>query len=74
MSDANIAAIARRLAVAYSRGGYERSDATAKEIAALKTELCAAVRMENMESSIECPHCHWGFAASVIDQHIREKH
>jgi hypothetical protein len=24
--------------------------------------------------SVECPHCHWGFAPSVIDQHIREKH
>jgi hypothetical protein len=30
--------------------------------------------MENIESSVECPHCHWGFAANVIDQHIREKH
>ena len=25
-------------------------------------------------SSAECPHCHWGFAPSVIEQHIREKH
>jgi len=24
--------------------------------------------------SVECPPCHWGFAASVIDEHIREKH
>ena len=24
--------------------------------------------------SVECPHCHWGFHPSVIDQHIREKH
>jgi hypothetical protein len=24
--------------------------------------------------SVECPHCHWGFAPGVIDQHIREKH
>jgi len=24
--------------------------------------------------SVECPHCHWGFAPSVIAQHIREKH
>jgi len=24
--------------------------------------------------SIECPHCHWGFAPAVVDQHIREKH
>jgi hypothetical protein len=24
--------------------------------------------------SVECPHCHWGFAPAVIDQHIREKH
>lgn len=25
-------------------------------------------------SSVECPHCHWGFAPSVIQQHISEKH
>ena len=24
--------------------------------------------------SVKCPHCHWGIAASHIDQHIREKH
>lgn len=24
--------------------------------------------------SIECPHCKLGYALSVIDQHIREKH
>jgi hypothetical protein len=24
--------------------------------------------------SVECPHCHWGFAPSVIEQHVREKH
>ena len=24
--------------------------------------------------SVECPHCHWGIAPSVIQQHIREKH
>jgi hypothetical protein len=24
--------------------------------------------------SVECPHCHWGYAASAIDQHLREKH
>lgn len=24
--------------------------------------------------SVECPHCHWGFAPSVIQQHISEKH
>jgi hypothetical protein len=75
MSDATIAMIARKLAGAYSRSGYERSDEAAKEVAALKTELCAAVRAEApIGESIECPHCHWGFAASVIDQHIREKH
>lgn len=27
-----------------------------------------------VSSSVECPHCHWGFAPSVIEQHIREKH
>lgn len=25
-------------------------------------------------SSVECPHCHWGFHPAVINQHIREKH
>jgi hypothetical protein len=25
-------------------------------------------------SSVECPHCHWGFDPSVLKQHIREKH
>jgi hypothetical protein len=75
MSDATIAMIARRLAFAYSRSGYERSDEAAKEIALLKTELCAAVRAETPEGkSVECPVCHWGFAPSVIDQHMREKH
>jgi hypothetical protein len=24
--------------------------------------------------SVECPHCHWGFAPSAILNHIREKH
>jgi hypothetical protein len=24
--------------------------------------------------SVQCPHCRWGFAPSVIEQHIREKH
>jgi cytochrome c peroxidase len=27
-----------------------------------------------MTGSVECPHCHWGFAPSVIEQHVREKH
>jgi hypothetical protein len=26
------------------------------------------------ESSLECPHCHWGFAPTALAQHIREKH
>jgi hypothetical protein len=25
-------------------------------------------------TSIQCPHCHWGFDPSVIEQHMREKH
>lgn len=25
-------------------------------------------------SSVQCPHCRWGFAPTVIDQHMREKH
>lgn len=25
-------------------------------------------------SSVECPYCHFGFAPSVVEQHIREKH
>lgn len=24
--------------------------------------------------SVECPHCHWGFSPTVIEEHIREKH
>jgi hypothetical protein len=27
-----------------------------------------------VSGSVECPHCHWGFAPAVIRQHIREKH
>jgi hypothetical protein len=26
------------------------------------------------QSSVECPHCHWGIDPSAIEQHIREKH
>lgn len=56
----------------------------ADEIERLEFELKAKsyeVEIENPRrplvvgtSSEECPHCHWGFAPSVIRQHIREKH
>jgi predicted oxidoreductase len=43
------------------------------------TEAIAAVErggslMGPGSSSVECPHCHWGFAPAVIQQHIAEKH
>jgi hypothetical protein len=31
-------------------------------------------REARMTGSVECPHCHLGFAPSVIEQHVREKH
>lgn len=31
-------------------------------------------RAVTLSGSVQCPHCKWGFAPSVIDQHIREKH
>jgi hypothetical protein len=33
-----------------------------------------AVGDKSKLDSIECPHCHWGFAPTVIQQHIHEKH
>lgn len=33
-----------------------------------------APTVTNAGGSVRCPHCHWGFAPEVIDQHIREKH
>lgn len=39
--------------------------------------LDAAARAERRITSggsVECPHCHWGFAPTVIEQHIRDKH
>jgi len=47
MSDQAIAEIARRVAVAASRSGYERDADSKKEFVAALTELCAAVKAEN---------------------------
>lgn len=46
MSDTEIAAIGRNLAVALAKRGYERSTEASKEVARLQTELCAAVKNE----------------------------
>jgi hypothetical protein len=48
----------------------------------LYAELTAPARLERPvdrpqpgpSGSIECPHCHWGFAPSAFQQHLREKH
>jgi hypothetical protein len=50
MTDASIAAIARNLAYALARRGYERDTESAKAVAALQTELCAAVKLEAQEA------------------------
>ena len=49
MSDATVAEVARRLASALSKAGYERDLQSKKEVAALNTELCQAVRAEAAE-------------------------
>jgi hypothetical protein len=46
MSDQDIAAIARRVAVSAALSGYERRPDSTKEFLAALTELCAAVRQE----------------------------
>ena len=49
MSDANIAAIARRLAVAAAISGYERHNESKKDFLTALTELCEAVKAERGE-------------------------
>lgn len=49
MSDANIAAIARRVAVAAAVSGYERDNDSKHKFMEALTELCAAVRAEKEE-------------------------
>ena len=51
MSDTSIAAIGRRLANALAKAGYERDQQSKKEVAALHTELCQAVRDEAAEDN-----------------------
>jgi hypothetical protein len=50
MSDAVIAAIARRVAVAAAVNVYERKADTSKEFLQALTELCAAVKAERNEA------------------------
>jgi hypothetical protein len=47
MNDAVIANIGRNLAEALARCAYERDVDSAKAVAVLQTELCAAVRSEH---------------------------
>ncbi len=49
MSDASVAAIARRLAVHAAVSGYERRHDSAKEYLMTLTELCAEVKAERNE-------------------------
>jgi hypothetical protein len=49
MSDTVIAAIGRRVAVAASNRGRERTPDATKEFLAALTELCAAVRTEQID-------------------------
>lgn len=53
------------------------------EFDTLFAALHAAIQQDKLEesakklvgtSSVECPHCGWGFDPSMIDQHIRTKH
>jgi hypothetical protein len=40
-----------------------------------RTELSAPHKFKvSASGSVECPHCHWGFAPTVILEHIHEKH
>lgn len=45
---------------------------------AFKEAMLKAVAKQALEltsnDSVQCPYCKWGFAPSVIKQHIREKH
>lgn len=56
MSDATIAAIGRALAEASSTFAYSRQDTDKKQMAALLTELCTAVRLEREEKKEEKPN------------------
>jgi hypothetical protein len=49
MSDAVIAAIARRVAVSAAINGYERRDKDQQEFLIVLTELCKAVKDERNE-------------------------
>jgi hypothetical protein len=51
MSDVAIITIARSLAAALVRAGYDRNLDDKREVARLQTELCAAVRQEEEQRS-----------------------
>jgi hypothetical protein len=55
MTDASIAAIARRLAEALARAAYERDTESKKAVAQLQTELCETVRRELAENTEHTP-------------------
>jgi hypothetical protein len=49
MSDANIALLARNLAMALTAASYSRAQEDWKEVMILQAELCRAVRAEKVE-------------------------
>jgi hypothetical protein len=53
-----------------SRAGRDLLADACNEIQRLRTFAPAG----GGDKSVECPFCHWGFAPTVIRQHIREKH
>lgn len=53
----------------------QRIDLDAQSVGLLRSIFAKAQKKNHQVSdSVECPHCHWGFSASAIQQHIREKH
>ena len=45
-----------------------------REVERLQLRVSTEAARIYLNASVECPHCHWGFHPSVIDQHIRERH
>lgn len=68
VTEARIEAIAK----ARAAPGHWEADIGQPHVIRIKAHGAQPMRVS--ASSVECPHCHWGFAPSVIDQHIREKH
>ena len=52
----------------------QRIDLGNESIDMLRAIFAEVDRNLSGSSSSECPHCHLGFAPSVIVRHIREKH